>query len=166
MRPASNILLAVAIVLSTVSASLAQIEIYDANNQDLGMVTSPNTLGFYNQKIGKFFELDMTTYNLQNVYLFYKTDDCSGQAYALYALTGYMVRSGNNIYEHTGETESFNSTSYYWNAQCYKATAALRFYGKVNPFAGMLPFTLPVKPPFHYSVKHSTKAVVVPMPIS
>ncbi|MFP5238502.1 MAG: hypothetical protein ACLGQW_01600 [Acidobacteriota bacterium] len=166
MNPASHIILAVAIVLSAASASLAQIEIYDANNQYLGMVTSPNTLGFYNQKIGKFFELDMTSYNLQNIWLFYKTDDCSGQAYAPYALTGYMVRSGNNIYEHTGETESFISYSYYWNAQCYKSTAAMRFYDKVNPFTGVLPFTLPVKPPFHYSVKTSNKAVVVPMPVS
>ena len=166
MRPASCAILAAVIALFTAATSRAEIEIYDANSQDLGILLSPNTLGFYNQKIGKFIELDMTSYNLQNVYLYYKTDDCSGQAYALYALTGYLVRSGNNIFEHTGETESFNSTSYYWSGQCYKSTAALRFYGKVNPFTGVLPFTLPVKPPFHYNVKTSNKAVVVPMPIS
>ncbi len=68
------------LVLPVPNVSMAQLNVYDANNKFLGVLTiGLAPLSFYNQAVGKFFVIHNLTDDIAEWKFVYTSPDCAGR---------------------------------------------------------------------------------------
>jgi hypothetical protein len=143
------------------------IQVYDANNQFLGLLTgsaNPYGTSFYIPSLRASFSIqpvgDGTTGDSDNQAwddrrLYYASSDCSGPAYISTSFAGKIVKSerGFVVYENAIQKIQINGFKWFSNYQCSTDSANNSNYVYIiedSPTPVTLPFQTPVALPLQF----------------
>jgi len=130
-------------------APTGAIDVYDANNQYLGILVSPYET--YYPPLKKSIRFDLGRGSITSQRLSFESDDCSGQPYVS-SFTSYAIIENSGKY-YTGEMSTPIFMDFYTQllqGECLTFPSRPYPFNAVKAIEVTLPFTLPVALPLRF----------------
>lgn len=146
------------------NTSFAEIKVYDAGNQYLGILVSygGNLVALYDVNTKRIFEILLSSGQLDSCDLYYESNDCSGDPFLRVGITNEVSKNNDKFYtgSQIGIISARNINSRHPHEQsCMPYNYVGQTINAVEVPSDQIPFTLPVVLPLRFEYFHLSSSV-------